>query len=202
MHFSWATGGNEQWLSYWVSPITDLFLYFLFFQWNILATTSCDRSGIRKKKSDFFFFVLPLLQQHEEEAGARGISISATWKPCHSPFIALPQPRETRPFFQVEKRHDFISNLSLPFRAGNWKQSHEESASGGSWMLTRRNIYTEPKSAYSSYLAAFLLYVPFWWVITFDKQQRKPCLVAVSDVQCKHSPVDVDNDTEGFSPAG
>lgn len=51
MHFSWVSGGNEQWFSHWATPITDLAsatFFISFFQGDILDTSPCDRSGIRR----------------------------------------------------------------------------------------------------------------------------------------------------------
>lgn len=156
MHFSWGTGGNEQWFSYCPPNLGSATFLFHSSRGNILDTTSCDRFRIRKI---------------EESGFSRFNTSRATWRggrgSGYPHFIYMKAlsfsiyRTATAPwnksffFFKRKKGHDFISNLSLPFGAGNWKQSREEAASGGSWMLTGWNIHTESASAYSSYLAAF-----------------------------------------------
>lgn len=113
--------------------ISPLLLFFIsFFQGDILDTSPCDRSGIRRIEACEFCC-----------STTSRVSWRGGWGYPHSSFMkalsfciyctATASWNQTFFFFfQEEKVHDFISNLSLPFLAGNWKQSHQEAASGGS----------------------------------------------------------------------
>lgn len=148
------------------------YFFISFFQGNVLATTSCDRSRIRRMEaSEFSCF-------NTSRAAWRGGQGSATWKPCHSPFIALPQPWKQDLFSRV-KNTWFLSLIFLYLL---------EPVIENRAMRRLRAVGLEclPGKTYKVYkglliiFSCFLLYLQFWWAITFDKQQRKPCL-AVSD---------------------
>ena len=137
MHYSWVTGGNEQWFSYWAPPVTDLasatFFYFLFpggyighqplwqvwnkKDWGMRVLLFNHFQGVMKRRLGVSPF-----QLHESPVILHLLHCHSLLEPDLFFFF----------FFQEEKVHDFISNLSLPFLAGNWKQSHQEAASGGS----------------------------------------------------------------------
>lgn len=200
MHFSWATGRNEQRFSYRATSITDLLLFlFPFSRGNVLATTSSDSLRMRRtqasKCSHFngsrvvrrrgWGSGYPQLQLHESPVILHLLH-------CHSRV-------KLDPFLQEKRIHDFISNLSLPFGASNWKLSHDEASSSRSWMLTRQNSL---QVLTRHILLLLWLHVHLWWVITFDNQQRKTTPVTVSFRQCKYFPTDAENDTEGLSSAG
>lgn len=142
MHFSWATGGK--WATIFIPGTlhyrSATFL-FPFSRGNVLATTSCDRPGMRRTETSerSCFNASRAVWRRGRGSGyphpsyMKALSFSIYWP-------ATAAWNKTGFFFQEERIHDFISNLSLPLRASNWKQSHEEAASGGSWMLTRQNI--------------------------------------------------------------
>lgn len=96
-------GENEQRFSYQAPTITDLLLFYFPFPgemyWPPPRVTGPQWEGWRHPS----ILVFRLPERFEEEAGAQGIPIPATWKPCHSLFTALPRLCETRPFFPRAK---------------------------------------------------------------------------------------------------
>lgn len=197
-------GENEQRFSYRAPTITDLLLFYFLFPgemyWPPPPVTGPQWEGRRHPS----ILALTLPERFEEEAGAQGIPIPATWKPCHSLFTALPRLRETRPFFFSKRKEYMILSLIFLYLSEPVIENRA-TASSGSWMLTMQITVTVCKCLliiFSSLFVFFLLYVHLWWVITFDSQQRKLCLVTVSVPLCKHFPTDVGNDSEGLSPAG
>lgn len=133
MHFSWVSGGNEQWFSHWATPITDLAsatFFISFFQGDILDTSPCDRSGIRRIEACEFCYSTTSRATWRGGSGYPHSSYKKALSFCIY-CTATAFWNNTFFFFQEEKVHDFISNLTLPFPASNWKQSHQGAASGG-----------------------------------------------------------------------
>lgn len=96
-------------------------------------------------------------------------------------------------------RHDFISNLSLPFQAGNWKQRREEALRASEGCLECWPGETWTQSAYSSYWAPFCRMFHVWWEKAFWRTARE-------DARLMHggnaAPGDVDGEPRGLHPAG
>lgn len=106
-------GENEQRFSYQAPTITDLLLFYFLFPgemyWPPPPVTGPQWEGWRHPS----ILVFRLPERFEEEAGAQGIPIPATWKPCHSLFTALPRLCETRPFFSKSKEYMILSLIFL-----------------------------------------------------------------------------------------
>lgn len=133
MHFSWVSGGNEQWFSHWANPhYRSRFCYFFYFLFPGGYIGHQPLWQVWNKKD---WGMRVLLFNHFQGDMKRRLGVSP-FQLQESPVIlhllhCHSLLEQHLFFFQEEKVHDFISNLTLPFPASNWKQSHQGAASGG-----------------------------------------------------------------------
>lgn len=204
MHFSCAAGGNEQWSSYWVSPHYRSAISLFPFPREIYCPPPPVTGPVKKDRGIWVFLFYHFYSGMKRRPGL-GVSpfqlhespVILHLSHCHS---LVKQDL----FFSKRKKDMILSLIFLYLSEPVIENRAMRSLRAERWVLNADQA-KHKHTVYKCLLiifSCFLLYFHFWWAITFDKQQTQPCLGAVSVTQCKHSPIDVGNDTEGLSPTG
>lgn len=202
MHFSWATGGK--WATIFIPGTlhyrSATFL-FPFSRGNVLATTSCDRPGMRRTETSerSCFNASTAVWRRGRGSGyphpsyMKALSFSIYWP-------ATAAWNKTG-FFSKRKEYMILSLIFLYLSEPvieNRATRRLQAVGLGCWPGKTYRVCKCLLIIFSCFFYCGYIYDEQYH-LTISKGNRA---VTVPVTQCKHFPTDVDNDTEGLSPAG